>query len=233
MPETIGCPRCGRKLRLPNEVIGCLVQCPRCAETFTASLPAPGPPPAPVWAAEQESRAETAPPPPPASRGDREGVDFYLHRDGRDAERLTAPDEGNELPPSAARRWDHGVRMRAAEQVGGPATALIVTGVLNVVVSLIVLVVAAAVGGMDTSRGRPDGEGELISGVARGGVGIVLGALITIGAVRMKRLESHGWGLASAILALIPCTPCCLLGLPVGIWALVALNRPEVKDAFR
>jgi hypothetical protein len=32
---------------------------------------------------------------------------------------------------------------------------------------------------------------------------------------------------------MIPCiSPCCLLGLPIGIWALVVLLKPEVKAAF-
>lgn len=40
--------------------------------------------------------------------------------------------------------------------------------------------------------------------------------------------------MAVSILSMVPCvSPCCLLGLPVGIWALVVLNTPEVKQAFR
>ena len=41
------------------------------------------------------------------------------------------------------------------------------------------------------------------------------------------------FALVSAVLALLPClSPCCVLGLPFGIWALVTLNKPEVKEAF-
>jgi hypothetical protein len=29
----------------------------------------------------------------------------------------------------------------------------------------------------------------------------------------------------------LPC--CCCAGTPFGIWALIALNQPDVKDAFR
>jgi hypothetical protein len=37
----------------------------------------------------------------------------------------------------------------------------------------------------------------------------------------------------AAILAMVPClTPCCFLGLPVGIWALVVLNRAKIKSEF-
>jgi hypothetical protein len=34
-------------------------------------------------------------------------------------------------------------------------------------------------------------------------------------------------------MALIPCLgPCYILGIPAGIWALVVLARPEVREAF-
>jgi hypothetical protein len=38
----------------------------------------------------------------------------------------------------------------------------------------------------------------------------------------------------ASILAMIPCftSCCCLVGLPIGIYALVVLNKPEVKSAF-
>ena len=51
--------------------------------------------------------------------------------------------------------------------------------------------------------------------------------------MKMKKLESYGWAMTASILALAPCiSPCCLVGLPIGIWALVVLAKPEVKSAF-
>jgi hypothetical protein len=39
--------------------------------------------------------------------------------------------------------------------------------------------------------------------------------------------------MTASILALAPCiSPCCLVGLPIGIWALVVLSKPEVKSSF-
>jgi hypothetical protein len=65
-------------------------------------------------------------------------------------------------------------------------------------------------------------------------VGLVCSILVILGAIRMKNLQSYGLAMTSAILALIPCTsPCCILGVPFGIWALVVLSKPEVKAAFR
>jgi len=53
------------------------------------------------------------------------------------------------------------------------------------------------------------------------------------GALQMRQLKNWGLSLASAILVLLPCAGCCcLLGLPVGIWAIITLTKPEVKSAF-
>ena len=50
----------------------------------------------------------------------------------------------------------------------------------------------------------------------------------------MKKLVNYRLAMVVSILALAPCiSPCCLLGLPFGIWALVVLNKPEVKSAFQ
>jgi len=70
-------------------------------------------------------------------------------------------------------------------------------------------------------------------GAVSSSLGILISGVIFYGGLKMKRLENHGLAVAASILAIIPCTsPCCLLGIPVGIWALVVLSKPEVKSAF-
>lgn len=65
-------------------------------------------------------------------------------------------------------------------------------------------------------------------------LGIGINVLTLVGAVKMMRLQNWGLAMTSAILIMLPCAGCCcLLGLPVGIWALVTLNKPEIKSAFR
>jgi hypothetical protein len=64
-------------------------------------------------------------------------------------------------------------------------------------------------------------------------IGLAISALILVGAMRMQKLTNHGMAMAAAIIAMIPClSPCCLLGIPFGIWALVVLSRPDVKSQF-
>lgn len=52
---------------------------------------------------------------------------------------------------------------------------------------------------------------------------------------RLQTVTSYSVAFAGAIIAVIPCvgSPCCILGMPFGVWALVLLNDPAVKDAFR
>jgi len=62
---------------------------------------------------------------------------------------------------------------------------------------------------------------------------VVPGILIAHGAWQMLRLSSHAWAVLAAILAILVCGLSSLLGLPMGIWALVVLTRPVVIEAFR
>jgi predicted branched-subunit amino acid permease len=63
-------------------------------------------------------------------------------------------------------------------------------------------------------------------------ISLIASIVALYGGWKMKALESYSWALTAAIICLVPCTgPCC--GLPVGIWALVVLLKPEVKAAFR
>ena len=64
------------------------------------------------------------------------------------------------------------------------------------------------------------------------GFTLLLHAAIIYGAYGMLHLRRHSWALGSVILAMLPCGGCCILSLPVGIWGLVVLNDPIVKNAF-
>ena len=69
--------------------------------------------------------------------------------------------------------------------------------------------------------------------VGEGLVGLVAAGVILVGALKMKKLSGYNWAMTASIIAVVPCvSPCCLLGLPIGIWALVVLAKPEVKSQF-
>jgi hypothetical protein len=45
MAALVDCPSCGRKLRVPDELLGKNVKCPTCGSLFTGAAAAPAPPP--------------------------------------------------------------------------------------------------------------------------------------------------------------------------------------------
>jgi DUF4097 and DUF4098 domain-containing protein YvlB len=58
---------------------------------------------------------------------------------------------------------------------------------------------------------------------------VIPALLIFFGAFQMMRLRSYAWAVAAGILAILICSLVCLA---MGIWALLVLARPEVKNAF-
>lgn len=72
-----------------------------------------------------------------------------------------------------------------------------------------------------------------ISGIVNVVLGPVWNGFVAFGAVRMMRLRSRGLALTASILSVIPCfSICCLITMPIGIWGLVVLCKPEVKSQF-
>ncbi len=128
---------------------------------------------------------------------------------------------------------------KARSMVSGPAIALIVVaaiGMLFQLGSILMHVLGAGLGVLGVAGGNNDAFGSLFSGVfglVFNGFAFVLGGVVIYGALKMKELQNYPLAMASAIIALVPCTsPCCVLGLPIGIWALVVLLNQEVKGAF-
>lgn len=126
----------------------------------------------------------------------------------------------------------------AAQQVSGPAIGLIATAIIGFIAQAISL--AANLAGASFLASSHQMPNERITALMSGTVGVVTGAIaillsgvILYGALKMKKLESHSLAMVSSIIAIIPCiSPCCIIGLPIGIWALVVLMKPEVKNAF-
>ena len=137
----------------------------------------------------------------------------------------------------------------ALEKVKSPAIALKITAILNLVFGawdLIKLIFFPTkpdqVPGLEQINDpQVQVQMENIFRLSNGPIGIisilialVISILIFVGARKMQALHSYEFAFVAAILAMIPClTPCCLIGLPFGIWALVVLCRKEVKSQFK
>lgn len=116
--------------------------------------------------------------------------------------------------------------------------ALMVMGILTVLVSF------ANIGGYFMSgpaekTGNPTLDRFLESAnkpqaVVFGVVQLACGVLIAVAGVKARQAKSLKLVQTAAILAMLPCTAscCCVIGTPLGIWALITLNKPEVKALF-
>ena len=126
----------------------------------------------------------------------------------------------------------------ARTKVGTPAIAMmVVAGLFGIfqVFGLIMNILgtgASVLGGSSDQMAMQFMSGTF--GIVMSIVSLVVTGLIIFGALKMKNLESYGLAMAAAILICVPfLSPCCLFGLPVGIWALVVLFDDEVKASFR
>jgi len=201
------CPSCNRDLRIPEGLVGKTVRCPACQVTFVAQVT---PEPADVYVEPEEQFAGPAP---------GQMHDAY--------ERYEAP--------RRRRRTD-----LAQSLLMGPGIALLVIGVLALLNGLL----GALIYGVPAMQGRPGppnpffprggGVPNLAVFQAVGSVvgGLIYGGCLIAGSICMLQRRAYALAMTATIVAMLPCNCCCVFGLPFGIWGLVILNKPEVKDAF-
>lgn len=148
--------------------------------------------------------------------------------------KMTPPPDMDQAPPPETR-------------LAGPATGLIVTGILGLVLNVVCGLGAVVFTAQTKETRRPAGmDDETFKQYERGRdaapllqfcgclcPAVIVYPLVLVGASRMRQARGYGMAIASAILAMLPCGVAFLLGLPIGIWALVVLMDPQVKAAFR
>ncbi len=125
--------------------------------------------------------------------------------------------------------------------VRGPAISLIVVASIAVLFGLFGLatdVLLVASGAIEQLEASNEGQVSKYTSIAiRTAWGVLLlmvSSFVLYGAVQMLRYKNYGLARGAAVAAAIPCIgPCFFLGIPFGIWALVVLSQPQIKDAFR
>ena len=127
-------------------------------------------------------------------------------------------------------------------QVSGPSIGLLVTGVVGGIFSFLGLIMSfmgTSISSIMADRFEDFDDRytqiyEGAAGIASSLIGILVAAFIIYAALKMKELNLYGLCMVASILAMIPCiSPCCVIGLPIGIWCLVVLTKPEIKEAFQ
>lgn len=128
-----------------------------------------------------------------------------------------------------------------ASELGSDSSAnpLLIPAIILLTLSLLfVLLILASIPGqiarmraIDTST--PEGAGRMVGSVGGLTLWLLMNLGVVLGAISMIRLKSYRSAYTAAVFSVIPfCSPCFLLGIPFGIWAIVVLNRPEVKQRF-
>ncbi len=143
-------------------------------------------------------------------------------------------------PAAAREKWSERRYQRAAEavrtpadQVKGPATGLLVAGALAIALPFILIPASWVVVGMVWPGVRESLFVPFVfGGMAYMAAACLLGVMMILGGWSLKRFQSRWLSLTGSVIAVLPWNPAWLLGLPMGIWALMVQNRREVEEAF-
>jgi hypothetical protein len=128
----------------------------------------------------------------------------------------------------------------AASMVKGPAIFILVVSILDLLTAILNIILTAVGGstlfkmpGMSEQDAAMQEKIMLLFGLPANIFAITVAAFCIFASIRMMKLQSFGLAMTCAVLTLIPCgTCCCFLNLGAGIWALVVLNKPDIKAAF-
>jgi hypothetical protein len=129
----------------------------------------------------------------------------------------------------------------AMQKVNGPAIGLMAMAGIGILLQLLSLLMRLLGTGftMANMGGGAEGSEQLAAmmsgtlGVIAGILGILIGGFIIFAGMKMRQLQSWPMAIAASVVAMLPClSPCCCLGLPIGIWALVVLFDANVKASF-
>ena len=124
------------------------------------------------------------------------------------------------------------------EQVQMPGLLLMIVGIVGAVLQILSVVmnlIGVSFGAVGASE-APEFVTQMMTGViglVLSVVGLAVGLFIAYAGMQMRQLRNYTLSMIGAIVAMSPCiSPCCCLGLPVGIWALVVLLKRGGRDSF-
>jgi heme/copper-type cytochrome/quinol oxidase subunit 3 len=142
---------------------------------------------------------------------------------------MSGPSPFLDLPPSDP-------RMLVLRHLRPPAFLLLCVGLLNITFCFALAAVLAfklrmpwAVAG---AGAPPTDTGPTLPVMVVLALALLWSGITVWGSLHAMRLGRYGPAILSAVAAMVPPSITCFVGLPIGIWMLVVLNRPGVKSAF-
>jgi hypothetical protein len=117
-------------------------------------------------------------------------------------------------------------------EICGWVTAL---GSIGMALLCVVLAMEMANNPPQNGNQNDDGPALVILGCCGGVFGVPYGVAMAISGRKMRNLSSHGWALTGSILGVVSFPLCNFVGAihtGIGVWALTALNKPVVREAF-
>jgi hypothetical protein len=205
---TVKCPSCTRQLEVEDAYRDWTVRCPHCGHEFV---------PDDAWDAERRSD----------ERPRRRRRDEYDDRDERD-DRYGEPDTSSEVHEEARRI------------VAAPGLWLELCGWMSVLCAIGVTALCMVFANEIANNPQANQNGDpaemfIFIGCCVGILGAPYGIAMAIGGRCLRNLTSRGWAMTGAILGVASFTMFGILGLVqtgIGVWALVTLDKPEVREAF-
>ena len=232
MAITFNCTQCGKSYTIDDSLAGKQAKC-SCGIEMTVPAPsvAPAAPAAPVSPFAAPASPFVAPAPgqlPPAAPMLGQPMP-------------AAPMPGSPYSPPGAAFAPHGRvsggREEALRRVKMPALLMMITTGIMLCLYPLALIGNLMNIGAGTQAGGQQGDYMVLNGtfgIISLVVGLIMSLVVLIGLRKMMTLESYGFSMAAMILSMIPClSPCCIFGLPLGIWGIIVLNDENVKAAFR
>ncbi len=166
--------------------------------------------------------------------------DDYEDEEELDDRRYDDEDEDEDEEYERRRRKKQRKKSDAIGRLAGPAIALLVMGILGELYALfnLFVVVFEPFGpiGNPFRLGNPGGPpqpGERAGQLVGAFLPPISIFIVLVGAWQMKNAKNYGLAMTAAIIACLPCcTPCIILGIPFGIWAVIVLSNRDVSSVF-
>ena len=234
---TVKCTECRAVLELDAADLGRKVQCGSCQAVFTAEAMegSEKKPPSRRDEDDRPSRRRNEEDRPSRRRNEEDRPARPRNDDDDDdrpSRRQRDDDDDDERPRRRSRRnrddEDDGDAYEDAKRdVAGPATTMMVIAIIAIVLGILATIINLS----QMCGPKVNGQDPAINAIS-GVIATIWAIIIAIGSYQMRTLKSRGWAMTAAIMGMIPCSGCCIITLPIGIWMLTVLNKPHVKDSF-